>query len=130
MIAGVALIALTMGTGQAAETPATGGGAEAKAAPKQTDKELTDHEGNTLTLTLDDAGKVAKTSAKNKQGKVLDVVEHKMQDLSVCIARKAKKPLCQPLQSMSDAASFRFGTATCTCQVYSGYLYCYGDTCH
>lgn len=131
MIAGAAVFALTTGTGRAADTAApSGGGAETKAAPKQTDKVLTDHEGNELTLTLDDAGKVTKTAAKaKKDGAALPVVEHSMKDFTLCMARKAKKPLCQPLQSMSDGASFRMGTATCTCRVYSGYLYCYGTTC-
>jgi hypothetical protein len=130
MIAGAAVIALTTGVGKAAETPATAGGdAEAKAAPKQTEKELTDHEGYKLTLTLDDAGKVVKASAKDKQGKALGVVEHKMTDFSMCLPQKGKKPRCQTLQSMSDGASFRIGTATCRCQVYLGSLLCYGDSC-
>lgn len=130
-IAGAAVIALTTGSARAAEPAPASAPADAKPAPKQTEKELTDHEGNTLTLTLDDAGKVVKTAAKDKSGKAHDVVEHKMSDFSMCLdGGKGKKPNCQRLQSMSDGASFRIGTATCRCQVYYGSLLCYGDTCH
>lgn len=115
------MVALVAGAARAAEPAA--------AAPKPAQKELTDHEGSTLTLTVDDAGKVVKGTAKDKHGKVHDVVEHKMSDFSMCVERKGKKPLCQPLRSMSDGASFRIGTATCRCQVYLGALLCYGDTC-
>jgi hypothetical protein len=132
MIAGAAALALTTGTGQAAETPATATGVtEAKVTPKQTEKELTDHEGNKLLLGLDDAGNIVKATAKDKSDKPLDVVKIKMKDTKVCVPKaKGTKPLCQPLEYVSENAFFKMGTTSCTCQVISGYLYCYGTTCH
>jgi hypothetical protein len=132
MIAGAAVFALVTGAGPESVTPPVAG-AESKTA-KSSQKQVTDHEGNQLTLDLDDAGKVTKAEAKDRQGKPLKAGEIKMKDMEVCIPRTASakdaKPLCQTLAYVTDGAFFKMGTASCTCYVYLGTLYCYGNTCH
>lgn len=126
-IAGAAAFALATGAGpDAVKTPPTG--TEAKATGT-TARQVTDHEGNELTLELDDSGKVVKAHAKDSKGRPLKVVRIRMQDMKVCIPRTAR-PRCQPLAFVSDGAFFKMGTASCTCYVIGGIPYCYGDTCH
>jgi hypothetical protein len=131
MIAGAAVFALVTGAGPESVTPPVAGG-EAKSV-KSSQKQVTDHEGNQLILDLDDAGKVVKAEAKDRQGKPLQAGEIKMKDMQVCIPRTAgakdAKPLCQTLAYVTDGSFFKMGTASCTCYVVGGTLICYGTTC-
>jgi hypothetical protein len=101
MIAGAAVIALATGAGPEpvtapAAAAAAAAAAEAKTA-KLTQKHVTDHEGNKLTLDLDDTGKVVKAAATDRGGKPLEVVTIKMKDMKVCIPRGAKTKGTKPL---------------------------------
>lgn len=123
-----ALFVLTTGASLAAE------GAAAPAAPaaaKGSHKDFTDHEGNTLGVDLDDAGKVVKATAKNSKQETLEVVQIPLKDFSVCVPKaKSKKQLCQPLSFVTEGAFFKMGNASCWCGVVGGLPVCYGNTCH
>jgi hypothetical protein len=135
MFAGAALFVL------AAVPTAFAEPSEAKGPLKVTEKKFTDDAGNTLEVRFDDSqAKGVKVKATDKQGKPLAVVEIPLKDMTVCLppskgaasgaaAAEPAKPLCQPLTFVTEGAFLKMGTATCRCQVYSGYVYCYGDTC-
>ncbi len=134
MIAGAALCALVVGSTTLAEVP------DANGPLRLTEKRYTDDAGRTLVLRFGGAekGKAVQAQATDKQGKALEVVEIPVKDVTVCLpkagassaagAQGGKGP-CQPMVFVTDGASIKMGTATCTCQVYNGYLYCYGSTC-
>jgi hypothetical protein len=131
MMAAAALFALAAGSTGLAELP------DPKSPLKLTHKRYTDAKGNTLELRFDDKG--VKAKATDTQGKDLGVVEFPLKDVTVCVPQagatipagtEAPKPLCQPLAFVTEGAVVKMGTATCTCYVISGTLYCYGDTCH
>jgi hypothetical protein len=115
LIAGAALFVLMSGTSLAAEV------------------DFTDHEGNQLTVDLDDAGKVVKATAKNKKGETLEVVQIPMKSMSMCIpwgSAGSGATLCQPLVFLTEGAFFKMGNASCWCGIIGGIPVCYGDTCH
>ena len=132
MIAGAALLALAAGSTALAELPT------AQDPLKLTEKRFTDGKGNTLVLNFGEGKRGVNAKATDKQGTPIEVVEISLKDMSVCVPKAgvvaagtaAAKPLCQPLAFVSDGATVKMGSASCTCQVYGGYLYCYGDTCH
>jgi hypothetical protein len=135
MLAGAALFALVAGSTAVAELP------DSEGPLRLTEKRYVDGKGNTLVLRFDGPkkGKGVKAKATDKDGKPLDVLEMPLKDLTVCVpkagattpaATETAKPLCQPLAFVTDGAVIKMGTATCTCQVIGGYVYCYGDTCH
>lgn len=124
MIAGAVVLALAAGAGPASAADA----AAAKAPGKATRKERADHEGNKVSLDVDDAGKVVKAAAKNRDGKPIDIVEINVKDLWACVPQGEAK-LCQPLAFLSDDAFIKMGSASCTCYVFGATLWCYGSTC-
>lgn len=128
MIAGAALFALTTGTSLAAEKAAT---SAAPPAAKGSHKDLSDHEGNSLSVDLDDLGKIVKATGKNKRGEPIEVVHIPMKNMSICIPTAAAggATLCQPLVFATEGTFFKFGNATCTCGVIGGYPFCYGKDC-
>jgi hypothetical protein len=142
MIAGAALLVLAAGCAPRATSPASLGELpDAKSPLRLTEKRYTDDAGRTLELRFDGAekGKAVQAKATDKEGKPLDVVEIPLKDVTVCLPKRgassaagaeAAKPLCQPAASMSDGSVMKLGTATCTCYVIGGKLYCFGDTCH
>ena len=138
MIAGLALLTLAAGPTSPA---AVGELPDAKSPVWLTEKRYTDDAGRTLVLRFEgtEKGKAFHVQATDKEGKPLEVVKLPVKDITVCLPKarassivkaEAAKPLCQPLAFVTDGAFLKMGTATCTCQVYSGYVYCYGDTCH
>lgn len=134
MIAGAMLLAVAAGCAPRATTR-TGALLEAKGPFKVTQKQFTDDGGTTLTLQFDaSTGEVVSATATDRQRAKVDVHEIKRSDVTVCVPRgagagQADPKLCQPLAFLTDGAFVKMGTATCTCYVYAGRLYCYGDTC-
>lgn len=139
--AAAAVMALATGARAAPTTtaPAGGAGPNAKAQTQRAHKDLDDQEGNRLSFDVDDAGKASNVKAKRRDGTVLDVVELKPGDLTVCVpkaagpsgaAAKKGATLCQTLEFVKEDAFFKMGSASCTCRMFGGTLYCYGTTCH
>jgi hypothetical protein len=129
MIAGAAVVALSMGAGPTTSAPAADAASAAKATPRNTERKFTDQDGNNLTVDVDDSGKVVRAQAKDRKGTPIDTVQIKMQDMTVCSPRPGGAQLCQTLTYVSDGAFFKVGTASCTCCSVGGWPVCYGTTC-
>jgi hypothetical protein len=136
MLAGAVLLAVLAGG-----APRLAVGDEAKGPVKLTEKRYTDDAGRTLVLSFGGAEKErsVKAQATDSKGKPIEVRELPVKDLTVCLPKAATsttgkadaaKPSCQPLAGVTEGAFLKMGTATCTCYVYSGILYCFGDTCY
>jgi len=143
IVSGAALFvfALAVGCAPRATSPSSPGTLyEAQGPVRVAERRYTDDEGNTMTLRFDGAekGRSVQAQATDRDGKPLAVVEIPMKELTVCLPRAGAssaagsepKPLCQPLVFVTDGAFVKMGTATCTCTVIGGILYCYGSTCH
>lgn len=110
--------------------PSAAVASDAAAAPGQATRRFTDHVGNKLAVELDAAGKVVAAAWRDGNTNAeLKTYQVKLEDLFVCGSRPGGTQMCQPFTYMAEGSVFKMGSASCTCRVFSGILYCYGNTC-
>lgn len=133
IVAGATLLAFTACSAHRATAPAgvstlRGGGGPVVVKEKR----LTDGDGNMLTVHLDEseATRAKPLVVVDKNGSPIPVRDFALKDATVCLPKAdAGKPLCQPVDSMTEGTFFKIGTSSCTCYIVFQTLKCYGTTC-
>jgi hypothetical protein len=119
-----------------AKTPTTAPAAKPlddKAPPRRTEERYTDGAGNQFVLRFDGKDRAKpQVRAIDKKGNPIKLVTFALNDMQICVPRgegAEQKPLCQPVQYISDNTILKFGTGTCTCYYYNNASHCFGSPC-